>query len=131
MKILIKNGLGMPLPVGIHMVYISKIQSGVTSHGIEYFDCYFENNEGQCVSRYHVTEEEMYRIIALFRVCHLSAQHNETVDTEDLIRKPVVIENVIKLKDGYQYIDTFAIHSMPENATVSISMEDSPFEDDW
>jgi hypothetical protein len=50
------------------------------------------------------------------------------VDTDDLIRKPVVIENVMKLKDGCQFVDTFGIHPMPENPHVSSDI--CLFEDD-
>lgn len=127
MKILIKNGFKKPLPVGDHMVVISKIHTGITENGIEYFDCVFQNNEGACSSRYFITEEEMFRIIALFRACHLPAEHNKTVDTDDLIRTPLVIENLMKLRDGIQFVDTVGIFPMPENTIVS---SESNFEDD-
>jgi hypothetical protein len=128
MKILIKDGIKRPLPVGDHMVVISAVISGITENGIEYFDCVFQNSQGSCISRYYITEEEMHKIILLFNACHLSAKHNEIVDTDNLILTPVVIKNAIKHKDGVQYIATIQICPMPEGTMVPASYD---FEEDY
>jgi hypothetical protein len=130
MKILIAETPKERLPVGVHSVKIVKIEKGTNQNRIEYFECFFENNQGVCSSRYYITEKAMYRIIALFRVCNLSAENNQTVETDDLIGKELKIENVSKLRDGNQFVDTVAVYPLPISTGVDAAPFQNPFEDD-
>lgn len=108
MKILITTEPKGRLQVGKHYVKIVRIDQGITNNGYEYFDCHFENNQGVCESRIYVTKRSMNRVISLFKACHLSAEINETVFTDDLIGKELRIENVISVREGDQFIETVA-----------------------
>jgi hypothetical protein len=108
MKILITTEPKGRLQVGKHHVKIVRIDHGITDNGYEYFDCHFENHHGVCESRIYVTERSMNRIISLFKACHLSAEINETVFTDDLIGKNIMIENAFSVREGDQFIETVA-----------------------
>ena len=129
MKILITETPKERLPEGKHSVKIVKIDKGTNQNGFEYFECFYENNQGTCSSRYYITEKAMFRVIALFRACHLSAENNQTVDTDELIGKELEIENVSKLRDGSQFVDTVAVYPLPVNTSIDTAIADSPFED--
>ena len=74
MKILITEAPKERLPAGKHNVRIVKIVKGTTSNGLEYFECFFENNQGTCTSRFYITEKSLFRVISIFRACNLSAE---------------------------------------------------------
>jgi hypothetical protein len=130
MKIIIARWPKEHLSEGLHSVKITKILNGRNQNNIEYFDCFFENNQGSCSSRYYITEKAMFRVIALFRACNLSAENNQTVDTDDLIGKELKIENVSKLRDGSQFVDTVAVYPLPINTGDEVAPFQNPFEDD-
>ena len=129
MKILITEASKERLPAGKHNVRIVKIVKGTTSNGLEYFECFFENNQGACTSRFYITEKSLFRVISVFRACNLSAENNETVDTDDLIGKDLQIENISKVRDGSQFVETVAFFPLPMNTAVNTAPTQNPFED--
>ncbi len=130
MKILITEASKERLPAGKHNVRIVKIIKGTTSNGLEYFECFFENNQGACTSRFYITEKSMFRVVSLFRACNLSAENNQTVDTDDLIGKDLEIENISKVRDGSQFVETVAFATLPLNTSVNSAQSQNPFEDE-
>jgi hypothetical protein len=65
-------------------------------------------------------------------VCNLSAENNQTVETDDLIGKELQIENVSKLRDGNQFVDTVAVYPIRISTGVDTATPENPnpFEDD-
>lgn len=132
MKITIIDIPKQRLPEGKHQVTIAKVQPGLNQNGLDFFECTFENANGTFTSRFYTTEKAMYRVVALFRACHLSAEHNEAVDTDDLIGKSLEIENILKERDGNQFVDMVGVYPLPLNAATTDDSDviESTFEDD-
>lgn len=130
MKIIITETLKERLPVGKHIVEIVKVDYGINANGLEYFECFFENEQGVSTARFYTTEKAMFRIVSLFKSCQLSAETSQEVDTYDLIGKKIEIENVSKVRDGITFTTTEAFNPIPSGTTNAEEDVNNSFDDD-